>query len=240
MIKLRSLIIDDEPLAHEVIVAYAQDVPFLEIVGQCYLATEALSILSSQSIDLIFLDIQMPKLKGLDFLKTLQKKPIVIVTSAYEEYALESFEMDVCDYLLKPFRIERFFKAVNKGLELYQLKYNAIAALPAQEAAPVALHQLFIKSDKRFIQLDLADVYYLESYGNYTKIWLKDEFHLTARTLSSFEDQLPKTDFFRIHKSYLIHRKYIDYIEGNSVVLKNKKTLPIGKNQRPDMKLFTS
>lgn len=234
--KLRSLIIDDEPLAHKVILEYASEVPFVEIVGQCYLATEALALLREQEVDLIFLDIQMPKIKGLDFLRTLNKKPLVIITSAYEEYALESFELDVCDYLLKPFRFDRFLKATNRALELHQLKQGALAMPPTPQEPAAAPGQLFIKSDKRLIQIDLAAVFYLESYGNYVKVWLENEFHLTPRTLSSFEDQLPSPDFFRIHKSFIIHKKFIDYIEGNFLVMKNKKQLPIGKNHRQDIK----
>ncbi len=239
--KLRCLIIDDEPLAHKVILEYTKDVSFLKIVGQCYLATEALSLLNNQEIDLIFLDINMPKLKGLDFLKTLQKKPIVIITSAYEEYALESFELSVCDYLLKPFRFERFLKAVNKALEFYQLKsQKSTASLTLPNPTTEESKQIFIKSDKRYIQIDLAEVYYLESYGNYVKIWLEDVCHLTPRTLSSFENELPSTDFYRIHKSFMVHRKFIDYLEGNLLMMKNKKSLPVGKNHRGDFKRFIS
>ncbi len=238
MTKLRALIIDDEPLAHDIILAYAEDVSFLEIAGQCYLATEALSILSSQEIDLIFLDIDMPKIKGLDFLRTLHKKPIVIITSAYEEYALESFELDVCDYLLKPFRFDRFLKSANKALDIYHLTHAKPIPEPSTQHPVAEAFQLFIKSDKRLIQINLTEVYYIESYGNYVKIWLEHDFHLTSRTLASFEEQLPDTDFFRIHKSHIINKKYIDYVEGNTVVMKNKKTLPIGKNQRQDFKDF--
>lgn len=237
--KLRCLIIDDEPLAHEVILAYAHDVDFLEIVEQCYLATEALGVLREQQIDLIFLDIHMPKLKGLDFLRTLSQKPLVIVTSAYEAYALESFELDVCDYLLKPFRFDRFLKAANKALEMRQLRQKQPAqSLPEEE--PKGARRIFIKSDKRFIQINVADIFYLESYGNYVKVWLEDAYHLTPRTLASFEAELPAHDFFRIHKSYIINRKYIDYVEGNTVVLTNKTELPVGKNQRSDFKSFIS
>ncbi|MEZ5040329.1 MAG: LytTR family DNA-binding domain-containing protein [Saprospiraceae bacterium] len=234
--KLRSLIIDDEPLAHKIVLEYASEVPFVEIVGQCYLATEALALLRAQEVDLIFLDIQMPKIKGLDFLRTLNKKPLVIITSAYEEYALESFELDVCDYLLKPFRFDRFLKAANRALELHQLKQGVLSVSPTSQEPAAAPGQLFIKSDKRLIQIDLAAVFYLESYGNYVKVWLENEFHLTPRTLSSFEDQLPSPDFLRIHKSFIIHKKFIDYIEGNFLVMKNKKQLPIGKNHRQDIK----
>ncbi|MCB0548639.1 MAG: response regulator transcription factor [Phaeodactylibacter sp.] len=235
---LRFLIIDDEPLAHKVILEYARDVPFLEPAGQYYSATEALAALNTREAELIFLDIQMPKLKGLDFLRTLNQRPLVIVTSAYEEYALESFELDVCDYLLKPFRFERFLKAVNKAYELHQLTHAAAPAPPpvSREPAPNEQKQLFIKADKRFVQVNLADIFYLESYGNYVKVWQGEEFLLTPRTLASFEGDLPESDFFRIHKSYIVQRQHIDYVEGNTLHLKNGKPLPIGKSYRQEVK----
>ncbi len=142
---LKAIIIDDEPLAHNVILKYASDIPFLEIVGQFYLATEAYSILNEQKIDLMFLDINMPLIKGLDFLRTLDNKPAVIITSAYEEYALEGFELQVTDYLLKPFRFDRFLKAVN------------LVRAKTQKSTKVTEH-IFIKVDKRQIQLNLSDI----------------------------------------------------------------------------------
>jgi DNA-binding LytR/AlgR family response regulator len=235
--QLKCLIIDDEPLAHEIITDYASGIPFLEISKHCYLATEALLILQETPIDLIFLDINMPKIKGLDFLRTLKAPPIVIITTAYKEYALEGYELDVCDYLLKPFRFDRFVKAVNKAYALYQQK-----TITSKSEAPVAAEataaHLLIKSDKRYIQLAHEDIYYLESYGNFVKVWKHDEYHLTARTLSSFEEELPPRYFFRIHKSYIINRMKLDYWEGNQVRLKNGQTLPIGKNQRQAFKAF--
>lgn len=239
MKKLKALIIDDEPLAHKIILEYAKDVSFIEVIGQCYLATEAFSFLKNQDIDLIFLDINMPKITGLEFLKTLHKKPLIIITSAYQEYALESFELDVCDYLLKPFRFDRFLKATNKAFELYELKNaNNSPSTISSIAASEETNQLFIKSDKRYVQVNLANVFYIESYGNYIKIWLEKEYHLTAQTLTSFEQQLPKDDFFRIHKSFIVNKKHIDYVEGNRVVMKNEKVLVIGKNHRRDFKNF--
>ncbi len=235
--KLKALIIDDEPLAHKVILEYAKNIPFLDIVSQCHLATEAMGILREKEIDLIFLDINMPKIKGLDFLRTLNHKPIVIITSAYEEYALESFELEVCDYLLKPFRFERFFKAANKASETFQLT-QVKSHVPNSNENETNSSHLFIKSDKKLIQIDLNDIYFLESYGNYVKVWMKEEYHLTARTLSSFIGKIPETKFFRIHKSYIINKLHIDYIEGNSVMMKNAKLLAIGKNQRQDFKRF--
>ena len=239
---LKALIIDDEPLAHKIILEYVKDVSFVEIVGQCHLATEALSVLRNQEVDLLFLDINMPKLTGLDFLRTLQRKPLVIITSAYQEYALESFELDVCDYLLKPFRFDRFLKAVNKAQELYLLK-NAKTQTESSPIAPKSSPvksppTLFVKSDKKHIQLDLSEIYYLESYGNYVKVWLEKEFHLTPKTMTSFETLLPSDTYFRIHKSFIINRQFIDYLEGNFVLMKNGKQLPIGKNNRGAFKAF--
>lgn len=224
---LKTLIIDDEPLAHDVIKEYAKEVPLIHIVGQCYRGTEALVALSNQQVDLIFLDIQMPKLKGLDLLKALPHPPLVIITSAYEEYALESFALDVCDYLLKPFRFERFLKAVNKAHRLYQLKH---------QQAELEQKQFFIKVDKRHVQLNYDEVQYFESYGNYVKVWVGDAYHLTPRTLSSFEEQIQLPEFIRIHKSFVVNTKHVDYLEGNQVMMKNQNALPLGKNHRQAFK----
>lgn len=227
---LKALIIDDEPLAHKVILEYVRDVAFIDIVGQCYLATEALAVLHRQPVDLLFLDIKMPKLEGLDFLRTLPHPPLVIITSAYEEYALQSFELNVVDYLLKPFRFERFLKAVNKALEWKQLRRGGPETVAV--GTPEAPKQLFIKSDKRHVQLALDDIYFLESYGNYVKVWLDKTYHLTPGTLSGFEEQLPAPDFLRVHKSFLIQGRHIDYLEGNMLVMRNGKRVPVGKNYR--------
>ncbi|KQC02202.1 LytTR family DNA-binding domain-containing protein [Pedobacter sp. Hv1] len=230
---LRCLIIDDEPLAHEVILEYSKDIPFLQICGQCYRATEAFEFLSSTEIDLIFLDIRMPKLSGLDFLRTLQRKPLIIITSAYEEYALESFDLAVCDYLLKPFRFDRFLKAVNRALENYDLKNKANHSTPTPANDG---DQISIKADKKHILVKLNDLQYLESLGNYVKVWGDNEFLLTPRTLSSFEEQLPPDIFVRIHKSFILNKKYVHYLEGNMIFLKNGQQVPIGKNYKPIIK----
>ncbi|MBO9565370.1 MAG: response regulator transcription factor [Niastella sp.] len=231
--KIRCLIVDDEPLAHQVILKYMEDVPFLEPVGQCYLATEALSFLSTQAVDLIFLDIRMPKLSGLDFLRTLQHRPLVIITSAFEEHALESFDLEVCDYLLKPFRFDRFLKAANRALALYTLKRQAeTSTAPVQPAVASEPASIYIKVDKKQVQLALDEVYYLESVGNYVKIWDAQKYLLTPRTLSSFEEQLPPESFIRIHKSYILNKKFVHYIEGNMIRLKNGRELPLGKSYK--------
>lgn len=228
--KMRCLIIDDEPLAHDVILTYAEEVPFLEICGHCYRATEALDFLSRHSVDLIFLDIRMPRLTGLELLKTLIQKPLVIITSAYEEYALESYDLDVCDYLLKPFRFDRFLKATNRALADFTQQKPAPGPVPA--APPVTPH-LYIKSDKKQVLVHLDEIYYLESLGNYVKVWRETGFLLTPRTLTSFETQLPADTFIRIHKSFLMNKQFLHFIEGNTITLKNGKKLPIGKNHKP-------
>ena len=235
---LNALIIDDEPLAHKVILKYAEDVPFLHIMGQVYQATDAYALLQQHSIDLLFLDIQMPKLKGLDFLRTLDHQPLVIITSAYEEYALEGYELQVCDYLLKPFRFERFLKAVHQAQKRSQPV--AIAPPSATASADAAQDQLFLKVDKRFLQINLRDIICLESYGNYVKVWTGDNFLLTPRTLTSFEEELPSEQFARVHKSFILQKTRIDYLEGNQVFMTNGMTVPIGKSYRSVVKAWTN
>lgn len=235
---LKALIIDDEPLAHKVILKYAEDVPFLSIVGQVYQATDAYALLQQQHIDLLFLDIQMPKLKGLDFLRTLEHKPLVIITSAYEEYALEGYELQVCDYLLKPFRFERFLKAVHQA----QRRSQPAAMISPSEPTPpdAAPGQLFLKVDKRFLQIKFSAIICLESYGNYVKVWTGDNFLLTPRTLTSFEEELPLEQFARVHKSFILQKTHIDYLEGNQVFMSNGMAIPIGKSYRTAVKAWTS
>ncbi len=233
--KLRCLIIDDEPLAHEVIIQYLHDLPFLELAGQCYLATDALNFLQNQKVDLLFLDIKMPKLKGLDFLRVLRQPPMVIITSAYEEYALESFELDVIDYLHKPFGFQRFLKAAQKAHDLYLLQQPDQPA-PAETAPPLPLEYLLVKEDKRHLRLPLTSIYYLESFGNYVKVWLTDQFHLTPRTLGSFEEMMGRSGFLRIHKQYLVNSAKISFVEGNTLTLANGTELQVGKNHRAALK----
>ncbi|WP_199139494.1 LytR/AlgR family response regulator transcription factor [Pedobacter sp. ASV12] len=234
---LRCLIIDDEPLAHNIILTYLDDIPFITVAGQFYRATEALDFLSKNEIDLIFLDIRMPKLNGLDFIRTLTHKPIIIITSAYEEYALESFDLDVCDYLRKPFRFDRLLKAANRALEIHNLKKQAYkASVPQQTAIAPESAQIAIKVDKKTVLMPLDEIQYLESLGNYVKVWRDTDFLLTPRTMSSFEEQLPASAFVRIHKSYILNKKFVHYMEGNTIYLKNKREVPIGKNFRSMIK----
>ncbi|MFT5998739.1 MAG: DNA-binding LytR/AlgR family response regulator [Neolewinella sp.] len=231
---ISALIIDDEPLAHQIIEVYAKNLDFLDIVGSCHRATEAYAVLEKQRVDLIFLDINMPELMGLDFLRTLTHQPKVIITSAFEEYAIESFELQVSDYLLKPFRFGRFLRAVNKVRGELGADAGAIAETSQQGADKNTADDgyLFIKVDRQYRRLELADILYLESCGNYVKVWTGPEFLLTTRTLHSLAAELPIDDFLKIHKSFVVQKSKVDYLEGNQLVMKNGQPLPVGKMQR--------
>lgn len=242
MTPLRALIIDDEPLAHRVILKYAEDLPFLDIVGQCYRAVEAYPILQSEKIDLLFLDINMPRIKGLDFLRTLEHPPRVIITSAYEEYALEGYELRVADYLLKPFGFERFVRAVTavqrslvpSTAPVRQAQgppAGAPSGKSALSAAETEAEELFVKVDKKHLRVNLGELDFLESYGNYVKLWTGGKNHLVPRTLTSFAEELP-LNFVRVHKSYIVNRQRIDFVEGALIALIGGKTVPVGKSYR--------
>ncbi len=225
---MRCLIIDDEPLAHKVIRNYCEDLPYVKIVGSAHSALEAMSFLSGQSVDLLFLDINMPKIPGLDFLKTLTNPPLVIVTTAYQEFALESYEQRVIDYLLKPFSLERFLKAINRANEQKKLLDGQTAPVAQPVTASVSQPQtLFIKGDKKVHQVKVSDILYVESYGSYVKVHLADEMIITLERLANYESKLADKGFIRIHKSYLVPVAKIEVIEGNEMVVVGQR-LPIG------------
>ena len=235
MNKIKILIVDDEPLAHEIILDYLADLPFVEVMSQCYLATEALNYISENQVDLLFLDVNMPKLSGIDLLKVLTNKPQVIITSAYQEYALESFELNVCDYLLKPYRYDRFLKAVNKAHEQIKLQTSQSEITQPEKEIDAKNNDsnIFIKVDKKLIQLKLADISFFEAYGNYVKVWVNEKVYLTPRTLSSFEAQLEANlAFIRIHKSYIIQKSQINFIEAGVINMNNQQSLSIGKSYK--------
>lgn len=221
------LIIDDEPLAHRVIEKYTAELTWLQKVGNAYDAFEGFEQLNTSAVDLIFLDINMPKLKGLDFLRTLAHPPIVIITSAYREYALEGFELNVCDYLLKPFSFERFLAAINKAAGLKNVETTAVESGIDKENKVTNIEKIFVKGDKKYHQIALAEILYLESYGSYVKIHLLNQMILTHETTSHFENILPKSAFLRIHKSYIVAIQKIETVAGNRLKI-GDKSLPIG------------
>lgn len=227
MTKLSTLIVDDEPLAHNILLEYSKNVPFIEVVGQCYSATEALNYLADRQIDLLFLDINMPVLTGLDLLKIIKHQPQVVITSAYQEYALESFEFEVADYLLKPFSFERYLQACNKVKKRYELLQQAKKQSESQD--------IVIKVDKKHLVLKLKDISCFEAYGNYVKVWSQGKSLLTAGTLASFKQQLPVSDFIQVHRSVIVNRDFIEYVEGQELRLKDGNTFNIGKSFKPSI-----
>lgn len=228
MTKLTTIIIDDEPLAHDILLAYSQNLPNVKIKGQCYSATEALNYLADNQVDMLFLDINMPMLTGLDLLKVLKCKPQVIITSAYQEYALESFEFDVTDYLLKPFSFERCLQACNKALAKHELLLQARNNIEKSNEDKT----IFIKVDKKQCQFHLKDISCFEAYGNYVKVWYQGKSFLTARTLASFEQQLPVSEFTQIHRSVIVNQIHIDFINGQEITLNDGNTFSIGKSYK--------
>lgn len=228
---MRCLIIDDEPLAHKIIRNYSDGLPHIEIVGSAHSAMEAMSFLNEEQIDLIFLDINMPKLQGLDFFKTLSNPPLVIITTAYQEFALESYELNVADYLLKPFSLERFFKAINRVDEQMKLLANNATRKESPSLESSGLQTIFVKDNKSIHQVSLEEIRYLESYGSYVKVHLANEVLITLERLANYESKLSEHGFIRIHKSYLVPVKRIKRIEGNELRI-GDKALPIGSVYR--------
>lgn len=224
---LNCIIADDEPIARQILENYVDAIPYLNLVTSCKNAFEVLEVLQENQVDVLFLDINMPKLSGLSLLKTLQKKPNVIITTAYPEYAIEGFELSVTDYLVKPFSLERFMQAVQKVNKNSEVKSTTII----QEKE--IIKSIFVKSDKKIIKLNFDEIYYAEAYGNYVKIYA-DKMILTPQTLSDFLDKL-STDFIRIHKSFVINFNHLKMIDGNQIILQNDAKLPIGKSFKKDL-----
>jgi DNA-binding LytR/AlgR family response regulator len=222
---LKTLIIDDEPLAQNVLKKYAEDIKSIEIKGCCKDALEALEILEKQTIDLIFLDINMPKLSGIEFLKTLKIPPMVILTTAYTDYALEGYELNVLDYLVKPFSFVRFLKAIQKAEHQLQLTQKSTIDEKAES--------IFIKSNKKSYQIRFSEIIYIEGLGDYIKIYTEKSHLVTNLSMKKMEELLPANEFYRIHKSHIVNRMKILAIEGNMVELPNIK-LTIGSNYRAE------
>jgi DNA-binding LytR/AlgR family response regulator len=226
---IRCIVIDDEPLALDLMEDFIGKVPFLNLVAKCKSAINAIELLQKEQIELIFLDIQMPDLTGIQFLKSLKHKPMVIFTTAYQQYALEGYELDVLDYLLKPFTFERFLKAVNKASE-YQLLRNA-SGNSADDAVSSKPDFIFVKADYQSIRINLKDILYIEGLKDYIKIYLCDRPRpvLTLMTLKSMEDLLPESGFIRVHKSFIVPMARISSWTKSYVKIEEKE-IPIGQS----------
>jgi len=219
---IKYLIIDDEHIAHGIIKRYCDLLPNLKLMKNCYDALEAFEYLNANEVDLIFLDLNMPKLKGFDFLKTLSFPPKVIVTTAYSEFALEGYELNVVDYLLKPFGFERFLKAVNKAVTSTS---KTIASLNVQPETQEK--SIFLKSNKKYTQVLLSDIQYLESAGNYAKVVTTRETITVREKITDLLVTMDSDDFLQVHKSFAVAKKHIKSIEGNRILIKDY-IIPIG------------
>jgi len=222
---INCLVVDDEPIAREGMMEYVRQIDYLYPVDQCKSAVEAAGLLQKNKIDLIFLDIQMPKLTGIEFLKALAEPPLVIFTTAYSEYALEGFELDVVDYLLKPISFARFLKAAEKA-QSYLLARNKDVSITDDF--------FFIKCNGKIEKIMMSEVIYIEAMANYVIIYTQQKKYITYLTFSGIEEQLPAHLFVRIHKSYLVAISAIQTIDGNEVIT-NLMRLPLSKNCRNEV-----
>lgn len=224
----KCIIVDDEPAAHYVLVNYISQNPQLELTHQCYNAIETLNVLRNNTVDLMFLDIDMPEISGLEMLQTLKNIPRTILTTAYSEFALESYEYGVIDYLLKPIYYPRFVKSIERFL-----------ALDPIEKPATADSSIAVKVDSNVIELPTADILYAQSYGNYVKIFTTDKSHLASITTNQLESMLPQDHFVRVHKSYIVAIGKIEQVERDNIILNNEK-IPVGITYRRNLNRFLS
>ncbi|MGX5684748.1 LytR/AlgR family response regulator transcription factor [Chryseobacterium cucumeris] len=226
--KMKCLIIDDEPLARFHLKELAGQIDFLSVEGTCATALEADAKVKESEIDLLFLDINMPYLTGLEFLEQLENPPLCILTTAYSEYALEGFRLQVVDYLLKPIAFNRFYQAVNRAQQQFiiseKLKKNTLLDDPF----------LYVRQSDTFIKVSWVDILYIESMQNYTRLHFKDKSLIIHQTMKAIEESLPSDHFFRIHKSYLINITHIDMISGGRLFI-NKIELPISRTRKEEL-----
>lgn len=231
---IKYLTIDDEFIAHEIIKGYCDVLPNMQLMKQCYDAIEAIDYLKNNKVDLIFLDLNMPKLKGFDFLKIIENQPKVIVTTAYKEFALEGYELDISDYLLKPFSFERFLKAVNKATKKEKVAQNI--STPAENNTT---KHIFFKTNKKHIQVLITDILFIEADGNYSKIFTTQETISIREKVSDILNMLSNTNFVRVHKSFAVSKQHINSVEGNRIHIKDY-IVPIGKMYKLQVNEFLS
>lgn len=225
---INCMIVDDEPIARDILTGYLEKTPGLKLVKSCMNATEAYEGLYQHKVDLIFLDIQMPVISGTDFLRSLRQPPLVIFTTAYQQYAVEGFELNSVDYLLKPVTYERFYQAIQKVRERLSFKAG-IEASPPSSTAPI--DYLFIKQDTRLVRVNYDQISYIQAEKDYSSVYLEDKRLLASMHLKLFEDTLPKEKFLRVHRSYIVNLSKILSIKGNTAEL-GDVAIPISANYR--------
>ncbi len=221
--KIKCIIIDDEPLAIKVIQSYLLEFPNIDLIGTYKNPVEALNTIEKNKIDIVFLDIHMPKMSGLDFIRNIESKPHFVITTAYREYAVESFDLDVLDYLVKPIPFSRFLRSINKLTQQVYKDQNIHS-----EKNQFDKSFIFLKVNKKLIKVKFEDIYYIESLRDYIKVFTRSGDYLVHKSLTGITEELPKNQFLRIHRSFTIALDKIDAVEGNSVQITNKR-IPIGR-----------
>lgn len=224
---IRCVVIDDEPLARKGLKEYIADADFLEFSGEFDNPLKAASLLATGTVQLLFLDIQMPKITGIDFFRSLQQPPPVIFTTAYPQYALEGFEVNALDYLVKPVSFERFLKAALKAKEYYEVRESNAKTSDGAD-------HFFIKSDNRLVKIMYADILYVEALQNYVVIHTPAKKYMTYLTFKSVEDYLPADLFLKVHKSYIVSAAKIDSIEGNDIRI-GQQHIPVSRNMKEEV-----
>lgn len=228
-LKITCVIVDDEPIALNLVESYVEKTPFLELKKKCSSAIEAMEFLKTNPVDLLFLDIQMPDLTGIEFSKMLPKDTRVIFTTAFDQYALEGFKVEALDYLLKPFDYAEFLVAANKANTWFELVKGKQESILSEEK-----EFLFVKSEYKQLRIKLADVLYFEGLKDYIKIWLKDNSKpvLTLMSLKSLEEELPETQFMRVHRSFIVSLNNIESIERSQIII-NKQRITVSEQYKP-------
>lgn len=232
--KMKTLIIDDEPIALEKLKAYVAKTPFLELAAECQSAFEAIDFIAQSEVDLVISDINMPDLNGLDFVRSLPKSPMVIFTTAHPQYAVDSYRVSAVDYLLKPYGFAEFHRAASKALELHTARTTHSVQVEPQ-AAPAVGGSLFVKVDYRYIRVSLADIRYIKGYGEYLQIHVSGNSNplLTLSSFASIKERLTE-NFLQVHRSYIVNMDHVEQIERNRVIMSPDLYIPVGdsfKNQ---------
>ncbi|CAN5247278.1 LytTR family DNA-binding domain-containing protein [soil metagenome] len=222
------IIVDDEPLAQDVLESYVKKLSSLQLVGKCNNAFEAMELLRASKAEIVFLDIQMPGITGLEFLRSLQVKPVVIFTTAHASHALEGFDLDVMDYLLKPISFDRFTRAVNKAIH-----YITLEKQEGQQANADEDNHIFVKADKKIVKINLNDILYIEGLKDYVMIFIPGQRIITLQTMKNLEERLPSNKFIRVHRSFIIAIDKLKSISSHSVEI-GAKQIPIGKNYKDE------
>jgi DNA-binding LytR/AlgR family response regulator len=222
--KLRCLLVDDEPPALEILRTYIDATPMLEIAGECHHAMAAFDFIQKHNIDLIFLDVNMPRLTGTEFLRALPSPPRVIFTTAHRDFAVEGFELGAVDYLLKPYSLDRFLRAVHRAINPEQKS----SSQPAKESIATESDRfLYVRADRKMVKVMIDDILYVESLKDYIRIILRDKQVITKQTITSLEEMLPENDFMRIHRSFIVSVRKVDSYSQSSVFV-GKAELPVG------------